>query len=338
MTNPGVVFPSPGEVMLEDRPIPSPGPGQVLLRTRRSMPSPGTEVTVLSGAFSESSAWGRYGRYPFVAGYSAAAEVVGRAPDVDDLAIGDIVASATPHTLFVVVDAADVEPVRQRTVHLDHLPFVTLGQVAMNGVRRGRVTWGETVVVFGAGIVGQLAARFCRIAGARPVVVIDPLQDRLDRLPRDPAMIALRAGIGELRQAVAEVTGGRMADVVFEVTGRPDLIPGEFEALSPREGRFVLLSSPRGTTSIDFHDLCNAPSHTIIGAHNSSHPGRGCGENAWTSARHARLMLDLLGSGDLDLEPLITSRLAFSDAAQAYTRLSAAPPQDLGIILDWDCP
>ena len=336
MRNPGVVFPSPGEIELQDRPMPSPGPDEVLLRTRRSMVSPGTELTVLSGDYREGSAWARYGRYPFVAGYSAAAEVVQKGADVDGLEVGDVVASATPHARFVVAHAADVHAVGDRPVALDHVPFVTLGQVAMNGVRRARVTWGETVVVFGAGIVGQLAARFCRVAGARPVVVIDPLDHRLAMLPRDPAVIPLRPDVGDLRSAVAEATSGHMADVVFEATGQAGLIPGEFAALKPQEGRFILLSSPRGTTAFDFHDLCNAPSHTIIGAHNESHPAAGCGPDAWTSARHAELMLDLLAGGDLNVEPLITSRLACGDAREAYARLSTRLQQELGIILDWD--
>ena len=97
MENPTVVFPGPGVVELEERPVPSPGPGEVLLRTRRTLISPGTELTILAGDFPPGSAWDRYGQFPFVAGYSAAAEVTALGEGVESIGVGDIVAARTPH-------------------------------------------------------------------------------------------------------------------------------------------------------------------------------------------------------------------------------------------------
>ena len=94
--NPAVVFPKPNEVVFEDRPVPSPGAGQVLLRTRRTLISTGTELTILSGDFPPDSRWSSYAQFPFTAGYSAAGEVVEVGPGVTTLAPGDRVAASTP--------------------------------------------------------------------------------------------------------------------------------------------------------------------------------------------------------------------------------------------------
>jgi threonine dehydrogenase-like Zn-dependent dehydrogenase len=119
-------------------------------------------------------------------------------------------------------------------------------------------------------------------------------------------VVALDPSNTALADAVAGATRGRMADVVFEVTGDPNLIASEFSVLKPHEGRVVMLSSPRGMSSFDFHDLCNWPSHTIIGAHNSSHPVHENRADPWTQMRNSELFLDLIADRELDLPAWIT--------------------------------
>jgi threonine dehydrogenase-like Zn-dependent dehydrogenase len=229
-----------------------------------------------------------------------------------------------------------VIPVPDARVPLEQMPLGTLGQTVMNGVRRSGAGWGDAVVVFGVGLLGQLAVRFCRLAGARPVIAVDVARDRLDRLPRDEAIVVVDAANTDVPTAVAEATRGRMADVVFEVTGNPELIPAEFAALKPSEGRLMMLSSPRGPSSFDFHDLCNRPSHTIIGAHIDSQPEWSTAANPWNRHRNSELFFDLIATGELDLEPLITRRRNYCEAPAAYLDLLADRSHELAVILDWD--
>jgi 2-desacetyl-2-hydroxyethyl bacteriochlorophyllide A dehydrogenase len=335
-SNPGVVFPMAGQVEFQEQELTPPGPDEVLVRTRRSMISPGTELTILSGQFPDNSAWATYGRFPFLVGYSAAVEVIEIGSEVRSVKVGDLVAAPTPHVRFATVAASSVYPVRDERLALDHIPFVSLGQVVMNGVRRAHLGWGETVVVFGAGILGQLAVRFCRLVGARPVIAVDPSSNRLACLPKEEGIVTIEPTSTNLRDRVADVTRGRMADVVFEVTGIPSLIPEEFQVMKASDGRFVVLSSPSGPTWFDFHDLCNSPSHTIIGAHNRSHPVVETAANPWTLQRDAELLLDLVASKEVELEPLITHRLPYSAACDAYRSLLKERTHGLAIILNWD--
>jgi len=334
LRNPSVVFPAPGEVDLRDAAIPEPGPGEVLLRTRRTLISTGTELTILSGEFAAESAWGRYGRFPFLAGYSAAAEVIAAGPGVEAVAAGDVVAASTSHVRYAAAEVASLVPAREAAGLLDYLPFTTLGQTVMNGVRRSGAGLGDEVVIFGLGILGQLTMRLCYLSGARPVIGVDVAGPRLRAAPAGVAVID--AAREDVASRVSELTGGRMADIVFEVTGDPELIPGEFAALKPSEGRFVVLSSPRGPTTIDFHDLVNSPSHIIIGAHTNSHPAAETAASPWTRSRNGELFIKLLAAGDIDLAPLVTHRVPYREAPAAYQMLASDRASALGVVLNWD--
>lgn len=333
MINPTVVFPGPNVVVMEDRPIPQPSPDQLLIDTQYTMISTGTELTVLKGEFVEGSRWEHYGKFPFYPGYNNIGKVVGAGAGVDPEWIGKQVATHGKHAKYVVSDTQSV-----RTVHRD-IPaaaasFFALAEIAMNGIRRGQVVWGEAVIVYGMGLLGQLAVRFLRMCGAKPVFAVDISDQRLGKLPADVSVIPIRSDRDHLVEIVRHHTKGRMADVVFEATGVSGLIPREFEALR-KLGRFVVLSSPGGLTSFDFHDLCNSPSFTIIGAHNSSHPPFESPDTPWTMKRHAELFFDLVADRGIDVEPLISHLEHYTKAAELYRMLLEHRANFMGVVLDW---
>lgn len=281
MRNPTVVFRGAGVVEFEDRPLPTPGRGEVLLRTRRTLISPGTELTILSGDFAPGSAWDSYGRFPFVAGYSAAAEVAGLGEGVEGLALGDLVAAGTPHARWSTAPVSGVYPLRGAAVPIDLMPFVTLAATVMNGVRRGQVAWGDSAVVFGLGLLGQLAVRYCRLCGARPVLGVDLIDARIALLP--PGVAGVHPERQALRDVVSDATRGRMADVVFEATGDSQLIPASSRCCAgsraasscsrAREAR------PRSSTSTTSPTRRATPSSAPTSAHippsrRRRHPGR----------------------------------------------------------------
>lgn len=335
MRNPTVVFTAPGQVVVEDRPLPVPAAGEVLIQTHRTLISTGTELTILNGQFPPQSRWADYGRFPFVPGYNHIGVVVEVGPEVDQAWLGRKVASYAAHTAYVLGRPSSLRQIN-REIPDEEAAFFTLAEIAMNGVRRGQVTWGETVAIYGLGLLGQLVARLCRLAGAGLIIGVDVAASRLARCPRAPRMAALNPAEGDLVSKVQALTRGRLADVVFELTGNPEAIPGEF-ALLRRQGRMVLLSSPRGPTPLfDFHDLCNSPSHTIIGAHNSSHPARETPDQPWTQQRHAELFFALVADGELEVASLISHRLPCTEAPRIYTALLADRSQAMGVVLEWE--
>lgn len=331
--NPTIVFPAPGKVVIEERPKPAPQTGELLIQSRCSLISTGTELTLLQGNYPAASAWARYGHYPVTPGYSNIGQVVDIGVGVEPNWVGRTVATYGKHALFVTAQVEDARLVPSQ-IPDEQAVFFTIAEIVLNGVRRSDICLGESVVIYGLGLLGQLTARFCRLSGARPVIGVDMADSRLARFPEDAGLFALNSARDDVEAAVRRLTRGRMADVVFEVTGDPHLIPAEFAVLR-KQGRFVVLSSPRGKTRFDFHDLCNAPSYTIIGAHNSSHPEQATLFNPWTKHRHAELFFDLVADGELDLRPLISHRAPFARAPELYQMLMEDRSQAMGVLFLW---
>lgn len=333
--DPVVVFKSPKQVIVEDRPRPAPARGELLIRTRRTLISTGTELTVLAGGYAADSAWAQYcGKFPFDPGYNNVGVVEAAGEGVDAAWVGRRVASYGPHAAWVVQAAASVHRIPD-AVPDERAAFWTIAEIVMNGVRRGGVQWGEAAAVCGLGLLGQLAVRFCLHAGARPVIAVDVADARLRLLPRDPAVASVNPAQTDAAAAARTATRGRMADVVFEVTGNADLIPGQFALLRP-QGRYVVLSSPRGATpNFNFHDLCNAPSFTIIGAHNSSHPPQETPATPWTKARHVELFFDLVAEGKIEVDSLVSHRATAQKAPELYAMLLKDRSRAMGVVLEW---
>jgi 2-desacetyl-2-hydroxyethyl bacteriochlorophyllide A dehydrogenase len=332
-TNPTIVFCAPKVVEIEDRPMPQPAAGQLLIKTTRTLISIGTELTILSGEYPAGSYWASYGKLPFDPGYDNIGTVVEVGADVAKEWIGKNVGTYGNHALYTLSDPQTVRPVI-RDIPDEQAAFFTIAEIVMNGVRRAKVTWGEAVVVYGLGLLGQLTVQFCRLAGAGPIFAVDVTDSRLARLPKHSSIVPVNAAKEEVKTVVEKQTRGRMAEVVFEVTGAHDLIPKQFETLH-KQGRFVVLSSPRGKTSFDFHDLCNAPSYTIIGVHNMSHPPVATLDYPWTMHRHAELFFDLVADGVLAIEPLISHRERYCEARRLYEMLLRDRSDAMGIVLDW---
>lgn len=335
-TNPTVVFKEPMVVTVELKPMPDLKEGRVLIRTTKTLVSTGTELTILKGEFPKDSAWARYGRYPFTPGYDNVGVVVDVGPGVDKSLLGKRVATYREHAMYVSARKDELRMIPDG-VSDEQAAFFAIAEIVLNGVRRACVRLGESVVVYGAGLLGQFATVFCRLCGARPVVVIDVSNKRLSLLPRDPAVVGLNPQEVEVAEEVSKLTRGRMADVVFEVTGEPGLIASEFKCLR-RQGRFVVLSSPRGPTLFDFHDLCNSPSFTIIGAHNSSHPPFETLDNPWTMHRHSELFFDLILSGEIDVDRLISHNEPYEKAPEVYGMLLEDRTRAMGVIFHWHEP
>jgi len=332
-TNPTIVFTGPRQVVVEDRPMPKPGPNELLVRTHVSLISTGTELSALDGDTPCGEVWKTFRQYPFLPGYSNVGTVLDVGEGIKRDWIGKRVTSSAVHAAYATVASEFCREVR-RAVSDEEATFIGLAFVALNGIRRAGLVFGEAAVVYGLGIIGQITVQLCRFAGARPVMGVDVSARRLGFLPQKGGILGVDAAGTDVVEAVRSATNGRMADVVFEVTGNPSVIPTEFGVLR-RQGRCVIVSSPRDATLFDFHTFCNKPSFTIIGAHNFSHPRCATGDNPWTWDRHAEMFFDLVADGELDIASLVTHREPFDNAPALYEMLLADRSQAMGVIMSW---
>ncbi|HIE09454.1 MAG TPA: zinc-binding alcohol dehydrogenase [Armatimonadetes bacterium] len=325
---------APFEARLREEELPQIGPGMFLTRTITTAISTGTEMTAYTGDFPKRSKWAQYVKYPFRAGYSNLGEVVEVGKGVEGVRVGDRVVGYKPHSQFAVYREGEFFVKVPEGIPDEVAPTFSIAVITLNGVRRAGLNLGECAVVYGLGPLGLFTLQFARLDGARPVIGVDISEHRRRLAEKAGADLTIDGRDPNLVDKVRRATKGRMADVVFEVTGSPEVIPEEFKVLR-EQGRMVLLSSPRGITPFDFHDLCNAPSFTIIGAHNLSHPPHETPQNPWTMRRNCELFFDLVLGGEFKVAELITHKLPWHEAPKAYKMLERERGKTGFVILDW---
>jgi predicted dehydrogenase/threonine dehydrogenase-like Zn-dependent dehydrogenase len=234
-----------GKLELKDVPEPTVRAGHVLVRTRASLISAGTERLVVD--FARKSLAGKAKARPDLVkkvldkarrdgaqatwaavmtrldeplplGYSAAGEVVavgagleGRFRTGQRVAVAG--AGCANHAEVNVVPANLVASVPDGVAD-EEACFATLGSIALHAVRNLDPGLGEVVAVVGVGLVGQLAVQLLALSGARPVAV-DYDAERLDLARRLGAEAVLSPADGGMAAAVASVTGGKGCDGIL---------------------------------------------------------------------------------------------------------------------------
>jgi len=332
MLSRSLYFPRACQAEWSDVELPEPGPGKVLIRTRKTLISTGTELTAYTGDFPPGSVWAGVVQYPWQPGYSNVGEVVGVGPGVTGYEPGQRVASWGPHATHAIQPRSQVQAIPDGVTD-DQALFWNLGKTVMNGVRLAKIALGEAVVLVGAGILGQLAVQYAALSGAMPLIAVDLSERRLGMARDHGATHTLPGGRDELESDVWEITRGRMADVAFEITGNQSVIPVAVR-LVRRLGRVVLLGSPRGKVELDFHDEVHTLGLQIIGAHVSTHPEVETPYNPWTPERNGQLFFDLVLAARLRVDDLITHRYPWRDAPAAYEMLVTDRTRAIGVVLE----
>jgi predicted dehydrogenase/threonine dehydrogenase-like Zn-dependent dehydrogenase len=361
-----------GAVAVTDVPTPVVRPGFVLVRTAASLISAGTErMTVEAG---QKSLMGRAFNQPALVkqviqkartegvlntidavrsklgslvalGYSAAGTVMEAGAGVNEFRQGDRVACAgvgyashaevlaVPKNLCVGLP----EP-----VSFDAAAFSTLGAIALQGVRLTEPTLGESVVVIGLGLIGQLAVQLLRANGCR-VFGIDLDEKKVELARKFGADIAC-ASDDDAQRSVMEWSRGRGADAVLITAATSSNQPVELAGeISRPKGRVVVVGAvglniprkPYYDRELSFRiSMSYGP-----GRYDPEYEERGhdypFGYVRWTEGRNIEAFLDLLAEGRVNVEPLITHRFKLAESERAYELITGDEPY-LGVVLQYD--
>lgn len=328
-----IVFAGKEQVELQRSQVPDPGPGEVLVRATRSLISTGTECICYAHLVEPGTNWERMVRYPMAAGYSHAGVVEAVGEGVTALRPGDRVASHSSHRLYVCAPGDWFFPVPDG-VSDEEATFYALTTVVQNGVRKAEHELGDTVVVVGLGVLGQLVVQYVRLAGAREVIAIDLSQIRLVMAAEHGATHTLCLPVAKARDAVAEITDGRLADVVYDVTGVPAVL-APAQLLARRFGKILLLgdtgtpSEQRLVNDFLWRGL------RLLGAFSGDPPAVATDHNFWTRPNMARLFFDYLQRGQMRVADLVTHRFPPTDAAEVYAMLLRDRSEAMGVVFDW---
>ena len=218
----------------------------------------------------------------------------------------------------------------------DDAVFACIASITNGSIRCSQINPGDSCVVYGAGIIGQMVARFAKAAGSTRVYVADVSDLRLSKLPNDPCFIPINSA----KQNVAEFIKSNPWDeegvpVVFETTSVPSLVQQELACLC-RRGKLIVTSSPKGKALIDL-DYCNRMGISIIGAHNFAvHPVQASPFNRWTKRRDSEYFLELMNKGQMTVNEMHTDRYNYKDVVAAYEMLMADRTKALSVLIDWE--
>jgi predicted dehydrogenase/threonine dehydrogenase-like Zn-dependent dehydrogenase len=368
------VFFRRGEVLVEDVPPPAVDAGCVLVRTAHSCVSPGTE-----GAGVRASAkplWRKAIEDPsklrrvldvlsqrgpqealrtvqekldamLPTGYSASGTVIAVGEGITDIAVGDRVACAGSQCAF----HAEVLRVPRNLcvpvptgLALDVASTVTLGAIALQGLRRAQPTLGETFAVIGLGLLGQITVQLLKANGCR-VVALDIDAGRM-RLASDAGVDeCIAADHPDALESIGRLTGGHGVDgAIVTAAGSSSGILSQAFRMCRRKGRVVLVGDVG--LDIDRADIYEKELDFLVST--SYGPGRydrryeeegldyPIGYVRWTENRNMAEYLALLAAGTVRVEALIAARHAIQDAPAAYAALSRDGERPLAVLLDYD--
>ncbi|MHB0877948.1 MAG: zinc-dependent alcohol dehydrogenase [Anaerolineae bacterium] len=331
-----MVFPGPWQAVWQEFEVPDePGPGQILAEATYGMVNYGTLVAIFTGTHininNPAVAWPKFPHQP---GGNLVAVVRAVAPDVQQWKPGDRVAFSGGYSRWHMLGpTAEVLPIPAAVSDVQAV-VAAHSTISLNGIRLGNVAVGNTVVIFGQGVIGQYAQQYARIAGATTVVVVDPIEARLDIARRCGASVTLNPDKVDVEAEVSAITGGRGADVVIEATGAPPVIPVALR-IAGWLGRVVLLGSSRGKVEIDPYNDIHRKGVTVVGAHAQTAASVANAYYPWTTGNNTIAAWGLVEDGRLHLEDLVSHQLKASENLDVFDRLARQREHYLGVVLDW---
>jgi 2-desacetyl-2-hydroxyethyl bacteriochlorophyllide A dehydrogenase len=330
-----IAFTGPRRVELVevDEPIDALGPTEVLVRTKLTLLSGGTE-----GAWFQSQAIpGRPPmRYPFRTGYANIGEVVSVGSGVSTLAAGDVVYSMGNHASMIKVDAASRVCVRVPSgLPFEQAVFARLLTVPMASVRTASARAGDRAAVTGLGLVGNLGAQLLQACGM-PVTAADPIVARRE--------LARKCGIGSVIDPTAPGSLRPEHRLVLECSGTAK---GTLTAIALARlgGEVSLVGTPWvADASVSSSDILVAvhtqyitlrsgwewqlPIPDVRDIAPSVHQPGSIGHNtAWA--------FELIGGGRVQVADLLTHRFTPTDCQRAYEGAVDRKSEQLGAVFYW---
>ncbi|WP_420328371.1 zinc-dependent alcohol dehydrogenase [Mameliella sp.] len=329
------VLQEPGRFEIEDRPIPTPGQGEVLIRVAR-VGVCGTDLHIFHGHYAADS-------LPMVPGHEFTGTIHALGKGVSGLAIGskavidmnigcgtcywcrrnEILNCPDMQQMGITMDGAFAEymavPARLVIPAPEHVPDAVLAlteplSCVVRAARKAQITFGQSVLVIGAGPIGNLHVQLLRTIGAAPIIVTDISQHRVQMALDCGADIGV-TDPDELSQTILEATDWRGVDVVIESVGQPGLYAQALRLM--RKGGHLAafgLTGPDEALPLPILD-------TILRENSVKGSVAGMGQDMYDA-------LTLLVHGRIDTAPFTRAEYALHDIQTAFDTI-AERPQDL---------
>lgn len=364
-----------GKLSIIDVPVPHCGPNDILVRNIYSLVSPGTEKSMIElgkknlvgkavarpdlakMAFQKAKREGFISVFkealarldqPMPLGYSSSGVVLKVGRNVQDIAVDDYVACAgsayashaevisLPRDLAVKIPK---EKIFNGEVRLEDASFVMLGGIALQGFRSAQMSFGETVVVVGLGLIGLLTAQIAKAYGCTVIGVdVDSKKTAMGKLLGCDRVFTI--GKDDIETGVLNVTSGHGADAILLCAATKDNKPILLaETIVRKKGKIVLIGvSDITLTRKQFWD--KEISFTVSKASGPWVEGREKRDLPlehirWTERRNHEEFIRLLSSNLVHVDTLITHRYPIENAIDAYTMILQGRERYIGVLIQY---
>ncbi len=308
---------------------------EVLIASEASLISAGTELARLRGEGEGA------GAFPTRSGYACIGRIIAAGDGTAGVKPGDRVFFAGKHQAVQrFLHNQDHQwgrcyPVPEGLAPED-AAFVCLAQIALVAPWVSPAGPGDTVAVFGLGVIGNLCAQLYRLAGAR-VIGLDPVAERCAMARRCGIGETIDAPAGRQVEALLAATGGAGATVTVDAVGHTAVIQAAVEG-TRLMGECVLLGTPRTPLPGDLTSLLNRvhmQGIALRGAHMWRFPATSVRGTTRTVADAYALIFAAIADGRLRVAPLRSHLVRPEDAPASYRELQHARDRVWGVAIDW---
>jgi 2-desacetyl-2-hydroxyethyl bacteriochlorophyllide A dehydrogenase len=322
-----VVFTGKQQVQLENFDVGEAGPGEVRVRMALSLMSTGTENIVFNRLFDPGTHWDNWVKYPFYPGYSAVGTVEAVGPDVKTLKVGDRVATRNSHASHSIRKETDCHLIPAEISFAEAVWFA-LAKITFQGARAADYKMGDSVLIIGAGPIGQMSVRWARAAGAQSIIVVDSIAGRLELASIGGATATISQPIAEAKEAVLQANRGELPRVVIDSTGAAPVFSAAL-GLAARYGTVVILGDTGTPSGQKLTGDVITRGLRIVGAHD------GHNTEQWNDGTIVPLFFSLAKTGRFSLAKLNSHTFRPEDCAEAYGVANRDRASTMGIIFAW---
>ena len=189
--------------------------------------------------------------------------------------------------------------------------------IAFHAVKRSKIFLNDTVVVFGAGMIGLFVIQLLKLAGCGKIIAVDVIEEKLELAKKFGADAGLKADEVDVQAEIDALTANRGADAAFEVVGIDETFLPAIACLK-KGGSLTMVGNIKPTVNFPLQPVVTRQI-TLFGS---------C-----ASAGEYPECLDLIASGKVDVESFISAVVPMEEGAKWFNRLSSGEAGLLKVIL-----
>ena len=322
MKNRGIIFTDVNTAELVDKgELPILKENDVKVKTLFSTVSCGTEKANITADPNVAPDGAGNVLFPRQLGYSSSGIVEEVGEKVNSVKPGDrVVMHWSTHSEYNILKESNVIKIEDDNISMQEAAVAFITSFSMAAIRKTRLEIGESVLVMGLGLLGQIAIKLARLAGSVPIVAVDPVKERREEALKNGADFAFDPFEEDFAAKVKKITNGG-ANVCVEVTGVGSGLNGALDCMT-KFGRVALLGCTRSSDfTVDYYKKVHGPGITLVGAHTMARPNVESHGGWFTHRDDIKAVLKLISGQRLDIKTMIKEVHTPDECSEVYTRL-----------------